>query len=67
MLNWYLQSGKESDVVISCRIRLARNISGVPFIPKANKEEKAKIEEQIKKITPQLRIWYEIYDAKRYG
>ena len=25
MLNWYLQNGKDSDVVVSSRIRLARN------------------------------------------
>ena len=31
MSNWYLQNGKESDVVISTRIRLARNLSGFPF------------------------------------
>ena len=31
MVNWYLQSGNESDVVISSRIRLARNIENIPF------------------------------------
>ena len=25
-MNWYLQSGKESDVVTSTRIRFARNL-----------------------------------------
>mgnify|MGYP001666068063 CR=1 FL=1 len=27
-MNWYLQSGKESDVAISTRIRFSRNING---------------------------------------
>ena len=31
MSNWYLQSGKESDVVISSRVRLARNIKEFIF------------------------------------
>ena len=27
MSNWYLQNGKDSDVVISSRVRLARNLA----------------------------------------
>ena len=36
MLNWYLQSGKDSDVIVSSRIRLARNIANYPFETKCN-------------------------------
>ncbi len=54
MLNWYLQNGKESDVVVSSRIRLARNLSDVPFITKAKKEDLEKVEEKIKDITPSI-------------
>ena len=32
MVNWYMQNGKESDVIISSRVRLSRNIKGIPFI-----------------------------------
>lgn len=39
MLNWYLQSGKESDVVISTRVRLARNIKDIPFTSHMQKKE----------------------------
>ena len=28
MANWYLQNGKDSDVVISSRVRLNRNLIG---------------------------------------
>ena len=35
MINWYLQNGKDSDVVISSRIRLARNLADFPFKEKA--------------------------------
>lgn len=43
MLNWYLQSGNEGDVVYSTRIRLARNIKGFPFVTKNTKEDAIKI------------------------
>ena len=29
---WLRGTGKESDIVISSRIRLARNITGYPFL-----------------------------------
>ena len=43
MLNWYLQSGNESDVVYSTRIRLARNIKGISFVNRYTKEDAIKI------------------------
>ena len=43
-MNWYLQSGKESDVVTSTRIRFARNLPEFKFNLKDKKEiEKLKI------------------------
>ena len=47
MLNWYLQSGKDSDVIVSSRIRLARNISNYPFETKCNETKKEEITELI--------------------
>lgn len=38
-MNWYLQNGKDSDIVISSRVRLARNIEGIPFTTKCNRED----------------------------
>lgn len=43
MSNWYVQTGKDSDVVISSRIRLARNIKGIPFITKCKNENLEKV------------------------
>lgn len=54
MLNWYLQSGKDSDVVTSTRIRIARNIKDFTFDTRASKEEKEKILNKIEQITPQI-------------
>jgi len=42
-LNWYLQSGKESDVVLSTRIRLARNIREIPFVNKITKQQREEV------------------------
>lgn len=53
-MNWYLQNGKESDVVISTRVRLSRNIKGIPFINKASKEELKEVYDKVKEITPSL-------------
>ena len=38
-MNWYLDSGKESDVIVSTRIRLARNIKGIPKNNKGTKQQ----------------------------
>ena len=54
MLNWYLQSGNESDVVSSTRIRLARNIKDYPFVNKYTINDAIKIIEKIENIVPNL-------------
>lgn len=53
-MNWYLDSGKESDVIVSSRIRLARNIKGIPFKQKLSKENIESLLEKVKYITPSL-------------
>ena len=40
---WLKSAGPESDIVISSRIRLARNLSGFRFLTRSTKEEKEKI------------------------
>ena len=40
-MNWYFETTNE-DSVISTRVRLARNISGIPFKVKMSKEEPTK-------------------------
>ena len=49
-MNWYLQSGKDSDVVLSTRIRFSRNIAGFPFQLKSKQQVQDlqnKIQEQL--------------------
>ena len=43
MSNWYVQTGKDSDIVISSRIRLARNIKGIHFTTKCKPEDLEKV------------------------
>lgn len=47
-MSWYLEDGKDSDVVVSSRIRLARNIEGMKFARVASDEELNNILELIK-------------------
>lgn len=54
MLNWYLQSGKDSDVVISSRIRLTRNLEQFKFVSKYTKEDAEQIVEKISDITQNI-------------
>lgn len=52
-MNWYLQSGKESDVIISTRIRFARNLQGFKFNLKT-KAEIDKLKNKIKENVPSI-------------
>jgi len=45
---WLRGSGPESDIVISSRIRLARNLADYPFIRKATDHDRLAIEEAIR-------------------
>ncbi len=53
-MSWYLENGKESDVIVSSRVRLARNIKEFPFKIRMSKVQKEKMLEKIKFITPQI-------------
>ena len=52
-MNWYLESSKDSDVVISTRIRYARNLQEFRFNIQ-DKEEANKLENKIKEEVPEI-------------
>ena len=54
MYNWYLENGKDSDVVISTRVRIARNIEDIPFKAKATKQDYEKLLNKIEEVTPSI-------------
>ena len=45
---WYQQSGEQGDVVISTRVRLARNLSGTPFPAGLTPERKREVAEKVR-------------------
>ena len=48
MNKWYTSSGNEFDTVISTRIRLARNIAGLPFPSRMNAQQRAQVNSAVK-------------------
>ena len=48
MMKWYEKSGKESDVVISTRVRLARNLGEYPFPVKMSGDQREKVEQAVR-------------------
>lgn len=45
---WYQKAGSESDVVISTRVRLARNLAQVPFPNRMTPDQKAEVERRVR-------------------
>ncbi len=45
---WLRGAGPEADIVISSRIRLARNLADYPFISRASAEDREKVEKALK-------------------
>lgn len=54
MLKWYKEIGKNSDVVISSRVRLARNLKSFPFSAKLSEAQAVELVEKLKLATPVL-------------
>ena len=54
MGNWYLQNGNCSDIVMSTRIRLARNLQEYPFMVKAQRKDLIAILNKIEEVTPSI-------------
>ena len=53
-MSWYLEAGNDSDIVLSSRIRLARNLSGMPFPNRMNDEQRTKALEQISEVLTKM-------------
>lgn len=53
---WLGGTGPESDIVISSRIRLARNLADFPFLSKASAKDRGEIERQVKDILSATRL-----------
>jgi len=69
---WLRGLGESSDVVISSRVRLARNIAGFPFIPQASRLDRTQVLEACKQCilnmeaTPPAKfMWIELHQMQR--
>lgn len=51
MLKWYKEAGKNNDVVISSRVRLARNLREYPFSAKLSAKQAGELVEKVKAVT----------------
>ncbi len=47
-MNWYEQKAPEDDIVISTRIRLARNLAGIPFPSRMSDNQRSEINELVR-------------------
>lgn len=60
MAKWYLDEGFQSDIVLSTRVRLARNIEGLPFPNRMTDADGAKlismVEQALAKLNYQFRL-----------
>ncbi|MDR1485315.1 MAG: protein arginine kinase [Planctomycetaceae bacterium] len=51
---WLRGDGFESEIVISCRIRLARNLSGYPFIARATESDRRGIRDIVRRAAEEI-------------
>lgn len=54
---WLRGSGPESDIVISSRIRLARNLAEFPFVRKCTDQDRAQVERLLRERIQQVEQW----------
>lgn len=63
-MNWYLQSEKESDVVLSTRVRFARNLINYKFSSKLLKEDAENLIQEIRKAIQTSKLDLKILNLK---
>ncbi len=62
MPKWYQETGNNSDVVLSTRVRLARNIKGIPFPNKITPDQAAKVVDMVDDALGMLSISFKRVD-----
>jgi protein arginine kinase len=53
-LDWLDASGDFPDIVLSTRVRLARNLQGYPFGPKARPHDRIRVNEALRELLPRI-------------
>jgi protein arginine kinase len=67
-VSWLASYGKDPDVVISSRVRLARNLAGFPFLTRATREHRQAILERIRERMRTVQtegrlLWVEVHQT----
>lgn len=66
---WLRGTGPKSDIVISSRVRLARNVAGYPFVSRLNREQQSELAQRLRReivdepIVPNLH-YFDLGEAK---
>ena len=63
---WLRGSGPMSEIVISSRIRLARNVAGYPFLTKCTRHQRQALEQKVRETVLAARISNERIGDGRY-
>ena len=64
---WLRGSGPQSDIVISSRIRLARNLAEFPFIRRCNEQDRQGIEKTFRAAIQSVNDWKELISVDVAG
>lgn len=64
MAKWYNDTGDKSDVVLSTRIRLARNLKGIAFPPKMTDEDAKKVISLVEAALEEMNYTFTKYDME---
>lgn len=67
-VEWLRNAGESSDVVLSSRVRLARNISGFPFLSRATRQDRREVLDMVKGVALHASLagemlWVELHDS----
>ncbi len=57
--SWLSQKGPESEIIFSSRIRLARNLAGIPFPNRANSGQREKVFKALQEVYPYIKRFKE--------
>ena len=64
MAKWFEDSGKNSDIVLSTRIRFARNLKGIPYPKKMTQEDAKKVLALVEEALEEMNYTFTKYDMQ---
>ncbi len=65
MAKWYMDTGEKNDIVLSTRIRLARNLKGIAFPTKMSSEDAKKVIELLDTALDEMNYTFTKYEMSK--